>query len=86
MAEKQLWTSTFEGHVKWSGGRQVLRKGQTIAEDHPLRLERPDLFELADAKPEIDVRRIPDSVEPPVERGTRAPGERRPATSRTVRS
>lgn len=86
MAEKQMWTSTIEGIVKWSGGRQVLRKGQTISEDHPLFRERPDLFELADPTPQLAVRDTPGSDEPPVERGTRAPGERRPATSRTARS
>lgn len=80
MADKQekLWTSTFEGNVRWSGGRQILRKGQTISEDHPLRVERPDLFELADPKPQL-------SAEPPVERGTRAPGERRPSVARGER-
>ncbi len=82
MAEKQMWTSTIEGIVKWSGGRQVLRKGQTISEDHPLFRERPDLFELADPTPQLAVR----TDDPPIERGTRAPGERRPATSRTARS
>lgn len=86
MAEQQMWTSIFEGIVKWTGGRQILRKGQTIEEDHPLRRERPDLFELADPTPQLAVRRMPESTELPVERGTRAPGERRPATSRTVRS
>lgn len=80
MAEQ--WTSIFEGNVRWSGGRQILRKGQTISADHPLRQERPDLFELAEPKPQIAVR----GDDLPIERGTRAPGERRPATSRTVRS
>ncbi len=76
----QQYHSTFEGVVKWEGGRQALRKGQTIADDHPLLAARPDLFELRDASPEIKTpgQVIPDlNAELPVERGTRAPGERR---------
>lgn len=71
------WHSTFEGVVKYDGGRHVLRKGQTIAEDHPVRLARPDLFELLDATPEIKTPRVVADFQPPIERGTRAPGERR---------
>ncbi len=71
----QQYHSKFEGVVKWAGGRQALRKGQTIADDHPLLAARPDLFELRDASPEIKTPGI--APEPPVERGTRAPGERR---------
>lgn len=79
MAEQgQQWHSKFEGVVKWDGGRQVLRKGQTIAENHPLLAARPDLFELRDASPELKTPSLAGKgEEPPVERGTRAPGERR---------
>ena len=74
MADKTegFMTSTFEGVLKWSGGRQIMRKGQTFADDHPIVAERPDLFERAEAKVDVSF-----SDEPPVERGTRAPGERR---------
>lgn len=36
--------SSTEGVVAWSGGEILLRKGQSIDEDHPLYQERPDLF------------------------------------------
>jgi hypothetical protein len=71
-------TSKFTGLLKWSGGRQLLKKGQTFQDDHPIVLERPELFERA--VPTVDVR-TPEPLlhggEPPIERGTRAPGERR---------
>lgn len=36
--------SSFQGIVEWSGGQQLLRLGQSIDEEHPLYVERPDLF------------------------------------------
>jgi hypothetical protein len=68
----EMWHSRVTAHVRWSGGGLVLRKGQTIADQHPLRIERPDLFDWLDVRPELDWE--PDLE---VERATRAPGEMR---------
>ena len=62
------------GAVRWSGGLQVLKPGQSIDDDHPLVRERPDLF--TDAEPEPDIK-MPATPSRGVERATRAPGETR---------
>ncbi len=64
--------ATCSGAVRWSGGLQVLKPGQSIADDHPLVRERPDLF--TDAEPEPDIK-MPAAPSRGVERATRAPGE-----------
>jgi len=46
--------SKFSGVVRWSRGTTVLSRGQSIDPDHPLALERPDLFE--DGQPEASIR------------------------------
>lgn len=68
----------FSGTVKWSGGRIFVREGQTIDPDHPLLAEHPEYFEERDVQPDIKHGPAPAATdEPPIERGTRAPGERR---------
>ncbi|MFE2352212.1 hypothetical protein [Kitasatospora cineracea] len=64
------------GAVRWSGGLQVLRTGQSIEDDHPLALERPELFTGDQPGPDI---KKPGRHRggPVVETATRAPGEQR---------
>lgn len=69
------------GSVRWSGGTTILSAGVTTADDdHALVVERPDLW--TDEAPAAHLagpgRNAPlAQPEPPVERATRAPGERR---------
>lgn len=76
--------------VSWSQGKTALRAGQTIASDHPLAVERPELFEEREPTPDITWKpNVTVIDEPPIERGTRAPGEvregvRRPGRPRKV--
>lgn len=76
------------GAVRWSGGLTVLSPGQSIADDHPLVVERPDLFTEAEPEPDIKMPAKPgrgESAEPPrVERATREPGEVRGRGQRTA--
>lgn len=58
------------GSVSWSQGRTLLRKGQSIEDDHPLLEERPDLF--TDQEPPADIH-TPTRVET----GRQGPGEHR---------
>ncbi len=69
--------SSTEGVVAWSGGQILLRQGQSIDEQHPLYLERPDLFRgLAPvASADIDLQRPPGAVETTMQ----APGSNRTA-------
>ena len=67
----------FSGTVKWSGGRIFVREGQTIDPDHPLVAEHPEYFEEREIEPDIKYGSPAPIGEPPIERGTRAPGERR---------
>jgi hypothetical protein len=63
--------------VRWSGGTTVLGAGSTTADDdHPLVLERPDLWTDQAPAPHLAG---PSRVrgEAPVETATRAPSERR---------
>jgi len=62
--------------VRWSGGTTVLGVGTSADDDHPLVLERPDIF--GDTPPLADLKtsRV-KPAERPVERGTHAPGEKR---------
>lgn len=83
--------SKISARIRWSGGGMVLREGQTIASDHPLVAERPDLFEEREPTPDIPWYPVTSVVveDPPIERGTRAPGEvregvRRPGRPRKV--
>lgn len=69
--------SNCSGAVRWSGGLQVLKPGQSIADDHPLVAERPDLFTDAEPEPDIKTPAVPTRRAPQVERATRAPGETR---------
>jgi hypothetical protein len=68
------------GVVRWSGGTTVLNKGMSVDDDHPLVVERADLF--GDDEPDAQLQK-PPTYEAPVERATRAPGEKR-TTKRDV--
>lgn len=73
----------ISGVVRWSGGTTVLSAGVTTAdEDHPLVVERPDLF--TDETPAAHLAGPGRSRQAgaPVERATRAPGEKRSAVRR----
>jgi hypothetical protein len=76
--------SNTSGVVRYSGGTIVLGRGMSADDDHPLVLERPDLF--VDEAPPAQLRGPGASRRPAdgpkVERATRAPGERRGGTSR----
>lgn len=71
--------------VRYSGGTIALGEGMSIEEDHPLYIERPDIF--GDEPPGADIKtpailkkkRLTEDAD--VEKGTRAPGEKR-TTSR----
>lgn len=70
--------STCSGAVRWSGGLTVLSPGQSIADDHPLAVERPDLFTGDEPEPDIKVPAKPGRRHHPVvEAATREPGETR---------
>lgn len=58
------------GVVRWSDGQIVLRKGQSIEDDHPLLEERPDLFDENEPGAEIHQKSR-------VESGSQRPGENR---------
>ncbi|MFJ8743425.1 hypothetical protein ACIRL2_29120 [Embleya sp. NPDC127516] len=58
--------------VRWSGGSTTLREGMTVDDDHPLVIERPDLFGDGDAPAQLP-------MPPRIERATREPGQRSPA-------
>jgi len=58
------------GNVAWSQGTAQLSRGMSADDDHPLVLERPDLFD--DQAPDAEL-----SSAPAVERATAAPGEKR---------
>jgi hypothetical protein len=77
--------SACSGAVRWSGGLTVLKPGQSIKDDHPLVIERPDLF--TDDEPEADIP-LPAGPRgrhvPQVERATQAPGEARVIAPKTV--
>lgn len=83
----KMWRPKMQGVVRWSGGRQLLRTTDTFEDGHALVAERPDLFELAEIVPTVKAPTREaigqGSDEPPIERGTRAPGEKRKATSAT---
>lgn len=56
----------------------MLSPGQSIADDHPLVIERPDLFTDAEPEPDIKMPAKPGrGATAPIESATRAPGERR---------
>lgn len=70
------------GAVRWSGGTTILSAGVTTADDdHALVVERPDLWteDVPRAHLAGPGRNAPPAPveEPPVERATRAPGEKR---------
>lgn len=70
------------GAVRWSGGLTVLSPGQSIADDHPLAIERPDLFTDDSPEPDIKMPAKPGrGASAPIESATRAPGERSNARS-----
>ncbi|MFI1030738.1 hypothetical protein [Streptomyces sp. NPDC020951] len=70
------------GAVRWSGGLTVLSPGQSIADDHPLAVERPDLFTDESPEPDIKMPAKPGrGAVAPIESATRAPGERSNARS-----
>jgi hypothetical protein len=62
--------SLVTGNVAWSQGTTQLTRGKSADDDHPLVLERPDLF--GDEMPDAEL-----SSAPVVERATAAPGEKR---------
>lgn len=72
----------FAGVVRWSGGTMVMNGARTTADDdHPLVLERPDLW--TDEAPEPTLAGpARQRGEAPVETATRAPGERRGSVKR----
>lgn len=74
-----LLYSACSGAVRWSGGTTVLSPGQSIADDHPLALERPDLFTADEPEPDIKLPAKPGrgAPAPVVETATSAPGEKR---------
>lgn len=81
--------SKVSGVVRWSGGTTVLGVGMSADADHPLVLERPDLFG-DDAPPPMlpgparSRGETPPGVPaaPKVEQATRAPGEKRGGSGR----
>lgn len=74
------------GIVRWSGGTTVLSAGVTTAdEDHPLAVERPDLFTADAPAAHLVGPGRSESERAPVERATRAPGEKRQAVKRSGR-
>lgn len=58
------------GNVRWSQGTTQLKRGKSADDDHPLVLERPDLF--SDEAPDAEL-----SSAPTIERATAVPGEKR---------
>ena len=63
--------------VRWSGGTTPLSLGMSADDNHPLVLERPDLFGDEPPGAELKAPKVHKAEEPPVERATRAPGEKR---------
>ena len=63
--------SLVAGIVRWSGGQMTLTRGMSADDDHPLVVERPDLF--GEEPPEAHLA----APAPAVERATAAPGEKR---------
>lgn len=63
--------SRFQGVLRWSGGTIMLRKGQTVDDDHPLVAERPELFDDGASDQGASI----STSGPSIERATRAPGE-----------
>lgn len=55
--------------VGWEGGRIHLNPSQQWRADDPFVLARPEFFDIDPV--------LPSTTEPPVERATAAPGERR---------
>jgi hypothetical protein len=62
--------ATVTGNVRWSQGTTQLTRGKSADDDHPLVLERPDLF--SDEAPDAEL-----SSAPVIERATAVPGEKR---------
>ena len=64
-----------------AGSREILVEGKVYADDHPLVLARPELFEDADDHLKRTARPTSTAELPwrnaPVERATAAPGEKR---------
>lgn len=71
--------ATTSGVLRWSQGTIQLTRGQSIADDHPLLTERPDLFTDAEPGPSL-LAPSPERVE----RATARPGERRTAPAKKV--
>ena len=67
--------SSFSGIVAWSQGEILLRQGQAADDDHPLVLERPDLFK--GLEPPADLATSPQPR--PVEQAIQVPGQTRPS-------
>jgi len=65
------------GQVRWSQGTVQLTRGKSADDDHPLVIERPDLF--SNEAPDAEL-----SAAPPVERATAAPGEKRLTPRKTA--
>lgn len=62
--------STLSGALRWSEGTIVLRRGDSIEDDHPLVAERPDVF--SDEEPGADIGGKGRSSR--VETGMQSPG------------
>lgn len=79
--------SKISGAVRWSGGTTVLGVGTSADDDHPLVLERPDIFgdeaPLAQLRAPRRAEAPVERAEAPVERATRSPGEKRQTVRRT---
>lgn len=65
--------SRIDGVVAWSGGTAVLKAGQSADDNHPLVVERPDLF--TDDEPGSSLTSHPGRVESTMQ----APGGNRVA-------
>jgi hypothetical protein len=82
------------GIVRWSGGSMELIRGKSADDNHPLVVERPDLFgdqppeaELAGPPPADEEEDAQEQEQPPapvVERATAAPGEKRTLSRRST--
>lgn len=63
--------SKVTGICRWSGGNTQLTRGMSAADDHPLVIERPDLFD--DTAPDAEL----SGPQPVVERAIAEPGKKR---------
>lgn len=65
--------SNISGSLRWSQGTIILHKGESIADDHPLVTERPELFDTEEPGAQIGGR----GKVARVETGVQGPGQMR---------